>query len=165
MRVHLHFIDGGLDARVAEQQFELGDGHVAGADVAHQSEVDELLHLAPRLHVIFVDVGLGVRAAGTDVAARRMEVGEGPVDQVHVQVVELQVGQRLAEGRDDVAFGMLVVPELAGDPKLFARDAAGNNLAQGDSDAVFVAIDAGAIEVTVAHGGGAFDGRLRSRRR
>ena len=81
------------------------------------------------------------------------------MDQVHVQVVELQVGERLAEGRDDVGFGVLVVPELAGDPELLARDAAGDDLAQGEADAVFVAVDAGAIEVAVAHGGGAFDGR------
>ena len=81
------------------------------------------------------------------------------MDQVHVQVVELQVGERLAEGRDDVGFRVFIVPELAGDPKLIAGDAAGNDLAQGQPDAVFVAIDTSAIEVTIAHGGGAFDGR------
>ena len=159
VRVHLHFVDGGLDARVGEQQFELGDGHVAGADVAHQAEVHQFLHLPPRLHEVLVDVGAGVGTARTDVAPRRMEIGERPVDQVHVQVVELQVGERLAEGRDDVGFGVLVVPELAGDPQLLARDAARDDLLQNEANSIFVAIDAGAIEVAVAHGGGALDGR------
>src|ERR1039457_2364612 len=111
------------------------------------------------LDVVFVDVGPGVGAARTDVAPRRVEIGERPVDQVHVQVVELQVGQRLAEGRDDIASGVLIVPELAGDPKLLARDAAGDDLAQGEANAVLIAIDAGAIEVAVAHLGGALDSR------
>src|ERR1039458_8751534 len=74
------------------------------------------------------------------------------------KVVELQVGQRLAEGRDDIGFRVLIVPELAGDPELLAGDAAGDDLAQGEANAVLIAIDAGAIEVAVADGSGAFDG-------
>ena len=35
---------------------------------------------------------------------------------------------------------------------------AADELLQNEADAVFVAVDAGAIEVAVAHGGGAFDG-------
>ena len=159
VRVHLHFVDGGLDARVGQQQLKLGDGHVAGPDVAHQSQIHKLFHLPPRLHVVGVDVGAGIGTARADVASRRVEIGERPVHQVHVQVVELQVGQRLAAGRDDVRLGVLVVPKLAGDPKLLARDAARHDLTQGEADAVFIAIDPGAIEVAIAHLGGAFDRR------
>src|ERR1019366_3149840 len=53
---------------------------------------------------------------------------------------------------------VLVVPELARDPKLFPPDAVRDDLAQGASDAVLIAIDAGTIEVPVAHLGSAFDG-------
>ena len=53
---------------------------------------------------------------------------------------------------------MLIVPELAGDPEVLARDAAGDDFFQCRADAVFVAIDAGTIEVAVAYGGGAFYG-------
>ena len=96
VRVQLHLIDRGLDARVAENHLEFGDGHVGGADVTHQPEVHKLLHLAPCLHEVRVDVWPGVGAARGDIAMRRMEVREGPVDEVEVEIIESKIGKRFA---------------------------------------------------------------------
>jgi len=41
MRVQFHLVDRGLDARVAENKLQFGDGHVGGADVARQAHVDQ----------------------------------------------------------------------------------------------------------------------------
>ena len=80
--------------------------------MADQAPVDKLLHLLPRLHELFVDVGPSVGAAGVDVGAGRVHVGERPVDQVEVKVVGAKVGQRFLASGDDVPSGMLVVPKL-----------------------------------------------------
>ncbi len=80
--------------------------------------------------------------------------------QVHVQVIELQLCQRLFAGGDHVGFGVLVVPQFAGNPEFLARNSTGQDVAQGEADAVFIAVHAGAIEMAVAeergiaHGGG-----------
>ena len=93
--------------------------------MAHQAQIHQLFHLAPGLHEVLVDVGLGVGTARAHVAAGRMEIGKRPVDQVHVQVIEPQVGERLAARGDHIDFGVLVVPQLGGDPEFLALDAAG----------------------------------------
>ena len=61
VRMQLHFVDGRLDARVARAAASsLGMVMLRGADVAHQAEIDQLLHLPPGLHEVLVDVRPGV---------------------------------------------------------------------------------------------------------
>ena len=43
VRVHLHLVDRGLNAGVPQNELQLGDGHVRGADVPHQAHVHQLL--------------------------------------------------------------------------------------------------------------------------
>ena len=105
-----------------------------------------------------MDIGPGVGVAGVDAHPRRMEVGEGPVDQVQVQVVEPEVPERLLAGRLDVA--VPVVPQLGGDPELLTPDPAAHDLPEAPADELLVSVDGGAIEVTVADRGGA-EHRLR----
>ena len=153
--MQLHFVDRGLDARVAQNQLQLGDGHVRSADVPHQAHVHQFFHLAPGLHVVLVDVGLGVGAARGHVAARRMEIRKRPMHQVKIQVVEAQIGKRLAAGGDHVVLAVLVVPELRRDPKVFALDSAAENLLNRCADLGLIAVDRSAIEVPVAGRGSA----------
>ena len=94
----------------------------------HQAHVHQLFHLAPSLHVVRVDVRLGARGARGNVAARGMEVRKWPMHQVKIEVVEAQISERPAAGGDHVALAMLVVPELRGNPKIFALEAAADNL-------------------------------------
>ena len=62
----------------------------------------------------------------------------------------MQVTQRLHEGRHNVGFAMLVVPQLGGDPQILAPHATGHNLLQGRPDQMFIAIDRCAVKVPVA---------------
>jgi hypothetical protein len=150
MRMQFHFVHRRPDARVAQQQFSLG---MVMFDVPMwrvKPEIHQLFHLPPGAHEILVDVGPRVRAARFHGASGRMEVGKRPVDQVHVEVVEPQVGERLPAGRDHVALGMLVVPELGDDPQIFAPQAAAERRGERVSDTRFVAVDRSAIDVAVA---------------
>src|ERR1017187_251731 len=104
----------------------------------HQTQVHKLLHLAPGLHVVLVDVGLGVRAAGGYITMRRMKVREWPVHQIEVEVLHAKVKKRLATRIDDIVFMVLVVPQLGSNPNLFALDTALNNRFERNSDFGFI---------------------------
>ena len=85
--------------------------------------VDQLFHLAQVFMEFLVDVGFRVRVVVVWRAPGRVKIREGPIDEVKVQVIELQVGQGLLAGWD-ILLGVLVVPELGGDPQVIAADAA-----------------------------------------
>src|ERR1039458_1829023 len=155
--MQFHFVCCWLDASLAQNQLQFGDGHVGRADVAHQSHVDQFFHLAPGLHVVFVDVWLGVCAAQTNIAARWMEVWKGPMNEVEVEVVEAQIGERLAARSDHLILAVFVVPKLRSNPEVFALDAAAKDLLECGANLCFIAIDRGAIEVTIAGGSSALD--------
>ena len=116
MRMELHFIDRRLDAGIAQKQIHLGLGHVGRADMTHPATVDKLLHGPPGAHVALMDVGSGMGVAHADVAARRMMVGKRPVDEEKVQILQVQIVERLSAGADHILRRVHVVPELGGDP-------------------------------------------------
>ena len=159
MRVKLHFVHRRLDARVAQNQLELRDGHIGRADMPDELQIDQLFHRAPGLHVVLMNVGLGVRAARADVATRRMVIGERPMHEEHVEIIETQVGERLAARGDHVLFSVLVVPYLRGDPELLALDPAPDDRFERGADGVLVSVHRRAIEVPVADRGRALDRR------
>ena len=101
-----------------------------------------------------VDIGFGIRAAGIDGATRGMEIGERPVDEIEVEIVQLQIVEGLAEGGDDVFFGVFVIPELGSDPEFLAFDAAVDDGGQGGADEVFVGINGSTVEMAVPDGCG-----------
>lgn len=70
MGMEFHFIGRRGNSGVAEQQFQLGDGHVGGADVPDPSPVCQFFHLTPGFHVILMNVWFGVGMAGSHVASR-----------------------------------------------------------------------------------------------
>ena len=146
----LHFVRRRLYPRVAKHQLQLRDRHVRRADVADEFCVDQLLHLAPGLHVVGVDVGLCVRAARGHVAAGRMEIRKRPVDEEEIEIFEPQVGERLAARGDHVFLAVHVVPQLRGDPELVARNAVAHHRLERGADGVLVAVDRGAVEMPIA---------------
>ena len=46
--------------------------------------------------------------------------GDGKVDQVQIQVIELQIGQGALAGPSNVLLAMVSVPEFAGDPQVLS---------------------------------------------
>ena len=59
--------------------------------MADKTCLDQLFELAPGLHEILVNVGLRVRVVEIHVATGRMKIREGPVDEIEVEIVELEV--------------------------------------------------------------------------
>src|SRR2546425_2868133 len=98
-----------------------------------------------------MDVRLRVPATGRYIATRWMEIWEGPVDQVEVQVIKPQICERLATGSDDVIFAMLVIPQLRSDPQLLALKMTPHYLLECVSNLMFVAVDGCTIEVPIAN--------------
>ena len=156
--VHLHLVGRRLDAGIAQQQAQLGDGHVGGADVANEALSHCSLELPPRREVAFVTVGLRSRIARADIDAGCVMVGERPVDQVQVQVLETQVVEGLPQRGEDILGRVPVIPELGRDPEVLARHAAGLDPLERCSDLRFVPVHGCAVEVAVAHGCGAQHG-------
>ncbi len=110
--VQLHLVAGGLDFRIPQHPLHFRYRHVGGADVAHQAELHQPFHRAPRLHVLPVDVGARVRVVVVFGAARRVVVRERPVHQVEVEEIQPQVPQGFFAGFNHVAVFVLVVPDL-----------------------------------------------------
>ena len=74
--------------------------------------------------------------------------------QVQIEIVELQILERLLACRDDVLRCMLVVPEFGRDPQFIAAQTGLHALVQCLADQVLIQVDRRAIDVPVAH----FDG-------
>jgi hypothetical protein len=84
-----------------------------------------------------------------------MEIREGPVHQVQIEVIQAQIAQGLFKGRGYVPRRVLVVPELGGDPEISSRDggitrAAADRVLQHGTDLGLVAVDRGAVDVAVS---------------
>ena len=86
----------------------------------HQTSLDQFLEFAPGLHLARMNVRFGVRAPRGDVTFRRMIVRKRPMDQVEIEIVKLEVGERFLERRNHVLLIMFVIPQLGGDPDLLA---------------------------------------------
>jgi hypothetical protein len=81
-------------------------------------------------------------------------VPEGLVDQVQVEVVEAEPGQRLGEGSLGAVLAAVLDPQLGGDEQLVPRDAAGGD---GPADGLLVVVGLGGVEVAVADREGVAD--------
>jgi hypothetical protein len=79
------------------------------------------------------------------------------VDQVQVEVVEAEPGQRLLEGSLGAVLAPVLDPQLSGDEQLVPGDAA---VGDGPADGFFVPVGLGGVEVAVADGEGVGDGLL-----
>ena len=91
MGVRFEFVAHGFYFGVAQQELHFRNGHIRGADVFNQAHFNQFLQLPPRFHVVLVDVGFCVRVARRNVDAFGMKVGEGPMYQVQVEILEPEV--------------------------------------------------------------------------
>jgi hypothetical protein len=79
-------------------------------------------------------------------------VGEGPVNQIKIEIIGLEVSQRIFASRNDFAFPMFIVPKLRGDPDLIAAEAFSEDSLEHTSDSVLIAINRRTIEMAIAKG-------------
>src|ERR1700752_4069742 len=120
--------------------------------MTNQPAINQFLHLSPGAHVIFVNVWNCVGVARSDIATRSMMVGEGPVNQIKIEIIDLEVSQRIFASRNDFAFPMFIVPKLRGDPDLIAAQAFSEDSLEHAPDSVLIAINRRAIEMAIANG-------------
>jgi len=74
-----------------ETSFSFGTDIFEVPIMAHQAHVDQLLHLAPGLHVVFVDVRLGLGTARGHVTLRRMKIRKRPVNKIQIKIVQAKI--------------------------------------------------------------------------
>lgn len=131
---------------------------IRDADGLDESLLDEVLHSLPGVEVVDVLEDLLAVGPGREQLLALLQ-GEGPVDEVQVQVVQAEVRQGPAEGGFDGAAAMAVRPELAGDVEVLALHDAFSDL-RGDrlADFFLVAVTVRAVEMAVADVDGVFHG-------
>ena len=156
--MEFHLQGGGLYPAERQNRFQLRDGHVAHAEVANQPFVRQVFALSPGCHEFLHGERPGIRISGITAAARRMIIGEGPVDKIQVQAGKPQVCQAFFAGFQHLSFSVHVVPDLGGDKQFFpGYFLFGEKPFQHPADFLFVLIDRGTVNQSVAGFNGAVD--------
>ena len=119
------------------------------AYVLDETVVDELLHFAPRVHVV-----RRVVAHCTVFVARKerfaaFEAGR-PVNEIQIDIVQLESIQRLLKRRANVVRMMTRVPQLRRNENVFSFDRRADFRLERLADFSFVSVDVGAVDVTIA---------------
>ena len=94
-----------------------------------------------------MDVGLGDRTAITDITSWRMIVRKRPVNQVEVEVIQLQVLERLRARHEHFTLAVLIILEFGVNPEIMRLQTTLYHCPPGLDDQSFVAINRSAIEV------------------
>ena len=157
--MQLDLVDGGADRAGGEDVAQQREVEVADADALHEAGALEFFHGAPGVGVGHGD-GLHRRRGGGRIVKpfrrvthveRDVGEGDGKVDEVEIEHVELQVAQGALAGSADVLGLVVGVPKFRSDPELVA---AAETVAEGGgdpgTDLGLVAVVAGAVEVAVA---------------
>jgi hypothetical protein len=121
----------------------------------HQPQVNQFFHLAPSLHEVGVQVRFRILAAGSHITTGRVEVGEGPVHQVEIEVVNLKsandcLQERITSFSPGLSFHNLEVIHTCS-RRMEVRQTFWKRI----SNLRFIAIHRGAIKMTVSNCGGA----------
>jgi len=80
------------------------------------------------------------------------------MNEIQIEIIELQVGQRLLTGGDHILRRVLVVPELGGNPQLLPLHARSHHLSQRAADLGLIAVNGGAVEMPVTKASRRLDG-------
>ena len=116
MGVQLHLIACRTDSRVHKEQLHLCNGHVRRPDMASEPLIDQSLQGPPGRHVPLVIVGGRCGTAAIDGTLWRMVVRKRPMNQIEIEIVQLQILQRLKERIAGIDRIVLIVPQFSGDP-------------------------------------------------
>lgn len=150
---YAYLVDSGRDLGCGEDLLEGLLREVRHADSLYLAFPNQRLHAFPGVgHLpVGVDVPRAICLQGDDRGTIRDEA-DGPVDEVQIEVVGAELGQRQVQRLLDAV--VVRAPELAGDEHLGAGDARGLDAA---ADLVLVAVHPRAVDVPVA---GLLDGVL-----
>lgn len=152
VRVGLDLVDSGDDLAVGEEALKALLGEVRNTDGADLALLDKSLHRLPgilELGLLVESNAAGVRVLDPEALAdigAGLE-GNGPVDEVQVEVVSLQLLQGLVAGGLDELWLVGGVPELGGKEDLLTGDTRG---LPATANFLLVLVASGTIDVAVA---------------
>jgi hypothetical protein len=163
-RVTLNLVGSGDNASGVDDGLEVLDGVVGDTNGAGLG-LGQLDHGLPGVDdgdvVLDLDVTVGESAGGVggEVVVAGGE-GDGPVDEVQVEVVELQLSKAIVESLLNDGGVVLGVPELGCDEDVLALEAGDVLVGTLDAlgDLALVLVDGGQIKVAVANLEGLVDG-------
>lgn len=86
--------------------------------------------------------------------------GNGPVHEEKIDIVELEVAQGVLQGPLDILGLVKMVPDLSGDEDIFTLDVLVllQKVVEGEANLVLIAVEPGAIQMSVANLQGSLDG-------
>ena len=91
MGVYFHFVGNWLDDSITEKQIQFRNGHIGRADMFYQAHFDQLFHLSPGFHIVFMNIRNSMGITRIHIYAWGMMIGEGPMHQIEIQIIELQI--------------------------------------------------------------------------
>ena len=136
--MQLDLVDRRRHAGLVDQPLQMLHHEVGYADGFRASILLQLDQRAPRIEI-------------------SLAAGDGPVDEIEIDIIELQTCQALVEGAQGAVVAVTVVPDLRGDEEFLALN--GCRL-DGCSHAFLVAVDGSRIDGAVARLDGLADGSL-----
>ncbi len=159
IRVALDLEHRRSDPRIAHQIMNQAGRVVAHADPLHEASIDQRFHRRPCLmqrHACFVHARLG--SVRVEQPFRRISLlyrhefqRDGEVDQIEIELLQLQVFERLAARQFDMFGRVERVPEFRGDPQLLARHQPfADRARQPFAGLHFVGVVGGAVEMAIA---------------
>mmetsp|Transcript_35804 Transcript_35804/g.111767 ORF Transcript_35804/g.111767 Transcript_35804/m.111767 type:complete len:221 (+) Transcript_35804:382-1044(+) len=173
--VHLNLVHCGFDSCIRQHIMNESCPKVADSNVLHQTRIHTFLHSLPRLadghrHVnlgpsvsrevhVLQPIGVIRRIKSTAVGiVGGVHKGNGPVHEPQVQVLQVEVLERLLQMRADVFLVMVRVVQFACDEEVFTLDfSLGKDLGERITDLVFVEVVGRTVNVCVASGNGSLD--------
>ena len=78
----------------------------------YQTHFNQFFHLSPGFQIVFMNIRNSVGVTRIHVYALRMVIGEGPMDDAKIEIIQLQIGKSLFAGWDDIFFGVSIVPQF-----------------------------------------------------
>lgn len=154
--VSLDLVGSGHDTSGLDNGLDVLDGEVGNTNVLdlglgqghHGLPSVNQRHTVVQRNLILL-LGVQGKQVAADVANQRE--GNGPVDQVEVEVVKLELGEGVVEGLLDVLGAVGVVPQLGGDEDVLALEAKVlQALVKTLCDLLLVLVDLGQVKVAVA---------------
>ena len=163
--VDLDLVDGGLDAGELEELLQALDGPVGNTDGPCLAGIDKILHGPPCWLGVLGELLLDdVLAIGADLGHVVLVLlgGDGPVDEEEVDVVNLELVERVLQAPLDVLGLVQVVPDLGADEDVLALDVLVvlEELGKRLADLILVLVEPRAVKVTVADLKGLLDGSI-----
>ncbi len=83
--------------------------------MADQAGIHQRFQFMPDFHEIGMDIRTGVGTAAADVALRGMIVGERPVDEIEIDIVEPKLAKASLERSQRLIVAVVAIAELGGD--------------------------------------------------